>query len=68
MRKLIVIFITSIIASQVLYILDANAEENKMKHDFLHVNSLRNNFEDIVVIPSNDPLFGLIGSYYDFCF
>ncbi|GAI08072.1 unnamed protein product, partial [marine sediment metagenome] len=30
---------------------------------FLSVNSVRNTIEDIIVIPSNNPLFGIIGSY-----
>jgi len=63
MRKFIAIFITSIILSQVFFIFDAYAEENMIENTFLSVNSVRNTIEDIIVIPSNNPLFGIIGSY-----
>lgn len=63
MRKFIAIFITSIILSQVFFIFDAYAEENMIENTFLNVNSVRNTIEDIIVIPSNNPLFGIIGSY-----
>ena len=59
MRKLIAIFIASIILYQVFFIFDAYAEENTL----LNVISVRNTFGDIIVIPSNNPLFGSIGSY-----
>ena len=63
MRKFIAIFITSIILSQVFFIFDAYAEENMIENTFLSVNSVRNTIEDIIVIASNNPLFGIIGSY-----
>ena len=63
MRKFIAIFITSIILSQVFFIFDAYAEENMIENTFPSVNSVRNTIEDIIVIPSNNPLFGIIGSY-----
>jgi len=63
MRKFIAIFITSIILSQVFFIFDAYAEENMIENTFLSISSVRNTIEDIIVIPSNNPLFGIIGSY-----
>ena len=48
---------------QSFLIFNVIATEKDEQNNSLTVSSERNIFEDITIIPSNDPLFGIIGSY-----
>jgi len=63
MKRNLTILLTFIIVFQSFYIYNTNAEQKKTDYGFIHTNSLRNNFEDIIIIPDSNPLFGIIGSY-----
>ena len=63
MKKLIAIFITLIFLIQIFLIIDAYGKETNIENTLLNSKSVRNIIEDIVVIPSKNPLFGIIGSY-----
>ncbi|MFO7677886.1 MAG: C25 family cysteine peptidase [Thermoplasmatota archaeon] len=63
MKKIIPILIIVILFSHQIYLINVSAEENTKNIYCFIVNSVRHDIEDAVIIPDNDPLFALLGSY-----